>query len=310
MKKVTNMTNNEARSFFLKSNSYCNIDLPIYFNFQPLIDNISLKIDSKKISDFYKNKRSNPPNKIEDVNYKFLNNKDGKYSWRPFEIIHPVIYISLVQEICKIENWKIIKERFKEFKNNKKIICCSIPGESKSKKYDKKVTILNWWNEFEQKSIVMSLDYTYMGVTDISNCYSSIYTHSISWAIHTKEVAKKKENRKNLKLIGNYIDHMIQEMSFGQTNGIPQGSTLMDFIAEIVLGYADELLYKELEKEKIEDYTILRYRDDYKIFTNDTYIYDKFFNEIRGNITKNITQKTNLTLLNKKNKLSIFEYNI
>lgn len=291
MKKVTNMTNNEARSFFLKSNSYCNIDLPIYFNFQPLIDNISLKIDSKKISDFYKNKRSNPPNKIEDVNYKFLNNKDGKYSWRPFEIIHPVIYISLVQEICKIENWKIIKERFKEFKNNKKIICCSIPGESKSKKYDKKVTILNWWNEFEQKSIVMSLDYTYMGVTDISNCYSSIYTHSISWAIHTKEVAKKKENRKNLKLIGNYIDHMIQEMSFGQTNGIPQGSTLMDFIAEIVLGYADELLYKELEKEKIEDYTILRYRDDYKIFTNDTYIYDKFFNEIRGNITKILLKK-------------------
>lgn len=289
------MTNNEAKSFFLKSNSYCNIDLPIYFNFQPLIDNISLKIGGKNISNFYKNKRSNPPNKFEDVNYKFLNNKDGKYSWRPFEIIHPVIYISLVQEICKIENWKIIKERFKEFQNNKKIICCSIPGESKSKKYDKKATILNWWNEFEQKSIVMSLDYTYMGVTDIFNCYSSIYTHSISWAIHTKEVAKKKENRKNLKLIGNYIDHMIQEMSFGQTNGIPQGSILMDFIAEIVLGYADELLYKELEKEKIKDYTILRYRDDYKIFTNDTYIMDNILKKL-----SEILSSLNLQLNSKK----------
>lgn len=150
------MTNNEVRSFFLKSNSYCNIDLPIYFNFQPLIDNISLKIGGKNISDFYQNKRSNPPNKFEDVNYKFLNNKDGKYSWRPFEIIHPVIYISLVQEICKIENWKIIGERFKEFQSNKNIICSSISGESKSKKYDKKATILNWCNEFEQKSIVLS----------------------------------------------------------------------------------------------------------------------------------------------------------
>lgn len=49
MKKITNMTNNEAKSFFLESNSYCNIDLPIYFNFQPLIDNISLtKIISEK----------------------------------------------------------------------------------------------------------------------------------------------------------------------------------------------------------------------------------------------------------------------
>ena len=64
---------------------------------------------------------------------------------------------------------------------------------------------------------------------------------------------------------------MIQEMSFGQTNGIPQGSILMDFIAEIVLGYADELLSKELVKLKINDYKILRYRDDYRIFTNNNY---------------------------------------
>lgn len=31
-------------------------------------------------------------------------------------------------------------------------------------------------------------------------------------------------------------------MSYEQTNGIPQCSTLMDFIAEIVLGYADEII--------------------------------------------------------------------
>jgi hypothetical protein len=31
-------------------------------------------------------------------------------------------------------------------------------------------------------------------------------------------------------------------MNFSQTNGIPQGSVLMDFIAEMVLGYIDERL--------------------------------------------------------------------
>ena len=39
------------------------------------------------------------------------------------------------------------------FQKNKKIICCSIPCESNNKKMDKKETILNWWNTFEQKSV-------------------------------------------------------------------------------------------------------------------------------------------------------------
>lgn len=57
-------------------------------------------------------------------------------------------------------------------------------------------------------------------------------------------------------------------MCYGQTNGIPQGSVLMDFIAEIVLGFGDLLLTKELNKVGIADYKIIRYRDDYRIFTN------------------------------------------
>lgn len=57
-------------------------------------------------------------------------------------------------------------------------------------------------------------------------------------------------------------------MRWGQTNGIPQGSALMDFLAEIVLGYADELLGEKLEEEDIDDYHVIRYRDDYRIFTN------------------------------------------
>jgi hypothetical protein len=67
------------------------------------------------------------------------------------------------------------------------------------------------------------------------------------------------------------IDNHLQDMSYGQTNGIPQGSTLMDFIAEIVLGYVDELLTKKIHKLGVLDYKILRYRDDYRIFTNNPF---------------------------------------
>ena len=80
-------------------------------------------------------------------------------------------------------------------------------------------------------------------VTDITDCYGSIYTHSIPWALHTKEKAKKEKATK--KLIGNIIDFLLQKMSYDQTNGIPQGSVLMDFIGEIVLGYADLELTKK-----------------------------------------------------------------
>ena len=76
-----------------------------------------------------------------------------------------------------------------------------------------------------------------------------------------------KDNRK-VNILGNKIDKRIQFMQNMQTNGLPQGSTLMDFIAEIILGYSDKLLIEELKKNRIDDYQIVRYRDDYKIFAN------------------------------------------
>ena len=56
-------------------------------------------------------------------------------------------------------------------------------------------------------------------------------------------------------------------MTYNQTNGIPQGSVLMDFLAEIVLGYADTKITEKIDSE-ISDYKIIRYRDDYKIFVH------------------------------------------
>lgn len=102
--------------------------------------------------------------------------------------------------------------------------------------------------------------------TDVVDCYPSIYTHSIPWALHGKE--ESKNNRRDSKLIGNVIDKLIQDMRRGQTNGIPQGSVLMDLIAEMVLGYADSMLVHKLGEDELEEYKILRYRDDYRIFTS------------------------------------------
>ena len=116
---------------------------------------------------------------------------------------------------------------------------------------------------FEQKSISLALKFNCMAVTDITNCYGSIYTHSIAWAIETKNIAKTDHSDT---LLGNKIDAIIQAMSYSQTNGIPQGSVLSDLIAEIVLGYGDDQIGKRIKDAGISDYAILRYRDDYRIF--------------------------------------------
>ena len=273
MKRILDFSHIEARRFLLKEESYHNFDLPQYFVFQKLLEQISQEIQEKSLSDYFgsyvdasgKTKTTRPCD-YENVNHRFLNNKDGKFSWRPLQLIHPAIYVSLVHKISKEEHWNVIVNRMEEFRSNSKIRCLSLPVESDNELSDTATAVSNWWHSVEQGSIELALKYQYVVHTDISDCYASIYTHSIAWALHTRELAKNNRNDKNL--IGNLIDSYVQDMSFGQTNGIPQGSVLMDFIAEIVLGYADSELSQKLSDTSIDDYEILRYRDDYRIFTN------------------------------------------
>jgi hypothetical protein len=131
---------------------------------------------------------------------------------------------------------------------------------------------VQWWQGIEQRSLELALDYAYVLHADITDCYAAIYTHSIAWALHGKEVAKA--NKTDQSLIGNLIDSHIQDMRHGQTNGIPQGSVLMDLIAEMVLGYADLELRDRLLTIPISEYLILRYRDDFRIFVNNPQVGD------------------------------------
>lgn len=190
-------------------------------------------------------------------------------AWRPLELINPAAYVYLVNIMTNEKNWQQIKNRFGMFQNNKNIKCCSMPIV-KNNLSSISSTIKAWSKKFEKESIRLSLDYNCLLITDISNCYGSIYTHSIAWAIHPEGKEGAKRDRGKVKLLCNAIDCIIQNISNGQTNGIPQGSILMDFIAEIVLGYADSVLSGKLENDeyfKNRSYRILRYRDDYRIFT-------------------------------------------
>ena len=246
----------------MEASNYCSLPLPLYFNFQPILDSVE-SITEEELNKCVKECKGL---KVDRVNYSILISKNGKYSFRQMSVANPFLYCLLARTITKIDNWKLIKDKFSREFENKRIEVSSIPVlKDKNDKNRAATTIRNWWESIEQRTIELSMEYKYMFITDITDCYSSIYTHTIEWAILGKKAAK--ENNKS-KSVGSLIDKYIRKMQYGQTNGIPQGSVLFDFIAEMVLGYADLVLAKHLEEQNIEEYKILRYRDDYRIFSN------------------------------------------
>lgn len=257
---VTDMSSEEAREYFLKEESYSTIGLPPYFRFSPLL----MAVEEVLGGVLYGREELDKAKKQDRVNYKIMVGKDGNYAWRAMELIHPALYVSLVNTVTAPSNWPIIIDRFSKFGSFDEVRCISIPGKSLTRESDLAQQITYWWEEMEQKSIELALEYRFIFHTDITDCYPSIYTHSIAWALHTKKFAKK---NRGLDRVGNLIDQHIQSMHNGQTNGIPLGSVLMDFIAEMVLGYIDSKLARSIGN-KVDSYRILRYRDDYRIFVN------------------------------------------
>lgn len=262
---ITQMTNEEAREFFLKPSSYMTLNFPIYYSFDYLlkygVNLLGMDTLDDKEEQLLKEKKYSS---LSDINYIFHLNK-SKESYRPIIIIHPLLYVDLVNLLTKKNNWDYLINRYKKLDkiSKKKIICESIPFDLKSEVKNPNYGF-HFWEYIEQESIKLSLEFKHILKLDISNFYSSIYTHIIPWALHDESVAKK--DRRDNNLLGNKIDKKYQYMNYGETVSIPQGNIVSDFMAEFLLRYIDSLLVVALEKKDIK-YKILRYRDDYRIFT-------------------------------------------
>lgn len=258
MSRIIDLNAADARQHLLSAKCYFRQDFPPYISFQPIIDAVSEVIGQRSYRDFQKSETK--PEHLPGVNYSLIANKDGRFGWRPFELMHPAIYVSLVNVMCEPDNWTIICERFSELHSGI-VECCSFPVVASNGETADGAQVMNWWLKYEQKALELSLEYTHTIQTDVTDCYGSLYTHSITWALHGFEEGKN--NRSN-SLLGNKIDRHIQNSRHGQTNGIVQGSVPMDILAELVLGFVDDEISKKIPSEL--DVKILRYRDDYRIF--------------------------------------------
>lgn len=260
-KNIFTLKKNLVLDFFMKSSQYHSFELPEYLDFDPLLQKVKRTIGNRRYADCI----VEAPENCEAVNLSIPLSKDGKYGLRPLNLANPFLYYFLAREIA--EGWIVIKQCFARFAVPH-ITSCALPViPEKVEPFHKATTILNWWSSMEQRSIELALDYRYMFVTDITNCYGSINPQSLDWAIAMRGTRFAKADNSDL---ASSIRRFVCAMQGGRNVGIPQGSTLFDFIGEIVLGYSDLLLHEALEKEEITDgYEILRFRDDYRIFSND-----------------------------------------
>ncbi|MBO7318234.1 MAG: RNA-directed DNA polymerase, partial [Bacteroidales bacterium] len=263
MKNILSLSHDEALDFLMDTKQYCGFELPEYFVFNRVLTNVREAIGHKPYVDCV---GQVAPDDVDGVNVDVVISKDGKHGIRKLILANPYLYYFLCREICDNDAWQALKQCFELFQVPT-ITVPSLPVVSEQvEKFHRAATILNWWKCVEQRTISLSLDYRYMFVTDITNCYSSINPQSIEWALTRKGTQYSTDENREL---ARNMQSLLRAMQHGHNVGIPMGSTLFDFIAEIVLGYADLLLYEELESRGIKNYEIIRYRDDYRIFCND-----------------------------------------
>lgn len=101
--------------------------------------------------------------------------------------------------------------------------------------------------------------------TDVSQCYGSVYTHSLEWALHGKAASKANLKARGPASVGASLDRAVQAAQSGQTKGVPIGPDTSLLLAEVVLTAIDVELqgkFPQLGKRGF------RFIDDFEYFAS------------------------------------------
>lgn len=262
---LTDMDWLQAREFLLHKESYVAPNYPVYYNFNYLLNYAEQLLGFDTLESVKGIVIDTKYSDISDINYTIQFNK-SKDAYRPNVIIHPLLYVDLVNLLTNQNHWEELMIRYKALDGQAgpHILCNSIPfdlgGDKNKTRY-----ALHFWKTMEQESIKYSMVYNHILHLDLTNFYGTIDTETIAWALHGEDTVKAQ--RHDLSLLGNQICSKLQRMNYGSSIGIPQGNQVSDLLAELLMRYVDTMVIEALKP--IEGrYTILRYRDDYRVFTN------------------------------------------
>ncbi|RYZ74083.1 MAG: RNA-directed DNA polymerase [Proteobacteria bacterium] len=129
--------------------------------------------------------------------------------------------------------------------------------------------------------------YSFLRTLDVSKCFFNIYTHSIGWAVKSKELAKKTVNCFSFEA---EMDLLMQRCNYNETNGIVVGPEFSRVFAEIILQDVDREVAGRVEDRTGfragREYVMRRYVDDYFIFGDSVAVLDKVSDAIAAELER------------------------
>lgn len=115
--------------------------------------------------------------------------------------------------------------------------------------------------------------FRFLRTLDVASCFYHIYTHSIAWAVKSKEYAKANLRGHFPNLFESAFDDLMQSMNYRETNGILVGPEISRIFAEIIFQRIDLNVLERLKNERDlslhKDFEIKRYVDDHFVFANE-----------------------------------------
>lgn len=162
---------------------------------------------------------------------------------RLLSIPHPKPYIDICFEIY--DNWNKIKH------------ICSNPNSLIIPRthVHGRVVIMDYETSLEKRNRYYKFAFgrKFLAHADISNCFPSLYSHAIPWAL--VGFSRAKSNRNSSEWF-NKIDKFFRLCSRNETAGVPIGPAISNVACEIVLERIDRELRKKFKFVRfIDDYT-------------------------------------------------------
>lgn len=189
------------------------------------------------------------------IRFSYMRNIDRK---RLFGIPTPFTYERLVQ--CLSNNWNSLVEFFEYNTSQHPYRVSRI--HIRHRKGTKSLFLMNYknWRIDEDPLPALMVGSRFVVECDISQCFPSIYTHALDWAILGKNQAKN-NSCGNICSWSHDIDHFAMHVTNGETHGLLIGPHASNLLAEIILTRIDNSL---LEK----GFRFLRHIDDYACYTD------------------------------------------
>lgn len=152
---------------------------------------------------------------------------------RAYGTVNPIPYFSACQFISS--NWQTFETKF----NSSKL---SLNKVRLGRDTEDRAIVVPALSELTERMSSQLRFSPYILKVDIAQFFPSIYTHTLSWVAHGRDVAKANRGRESAVATFNALDWFTQQCQSGQTRGVTVGPDAFRILAEFISCEIDKQL--------------------------------------------------------------------